>query len=184
MKTKSKSWSLNLTADYEGRPNLLGKIMIYGIAVASAAVLGDAFMSGKETGPIIGGSLVVLFAFIYFLNLRGYTLLGSKVFIVVIWLLFPVLVMLSKGIHDPLLSGHFAVILLAGILIGKRAALWTGLLSILAAGMIAYFTEAGWVNDILQMESQTQALVYGAIFLVCAVSLALMLQDNSNLLWA
>ena len=180
MRNATKLWGLNLSADEESRPELLSKIMIFGITVCSFAVLGDVIVSRKVEGPIIGGTLVLLFIFIYWLNHRGKTKLGSVLFIAVVWVLFPFLSMISKGIHDPLLSGHFVVILLAGILVGRYAAMWAGLLSIISAGVVAYATKQGWVTDVLKMEAYTMGIVYAAVFLVCAVVLYLLLQDISK----
>ena len=160
--------------------------MIFVIVVTSVAILTSHFLSEqfRGIGFIIGAALMALFTFIYVLNRRGFTRIGSIIFLVSVWALFPILVLMSNGVHDPLLAGHIVVILLAGILIGKRAALWAGSFSVIALVLVAILTNAGWVHDLLRLNLVTQTIIYAAIFIGSAILIALLIQDTSDHLLA
>ncbi|MGD9100209.1 MAG: hypothetical protein PVF45_06980, partial [Anaerolineae bacterium] len=81
------------------------------------------------------------------LIMRGYLGVVSAVLSFVLWASFTYLAASGNGVQDPSLTGYFLVIALAVLLLGSRAAVVFGLLSILStAGML--LAETSGIADI------------------------------------
>ena len=163
-----------------GRPELLRRIILFGIPIAIIAVSINCFVHKEESNPEIGGSVILFLILVYFLNQRGKTRAAALLFVVGMWALFVSLGMVSTGIFEPLFSGQIVVILITGILIGRRMAMGMAIFSILSAFLLALVTELGWNHDILQMEASALAIAVGAIFLVSAVVLHILLKSTRD----
>lgn len=127
-------------------------------------------------GFVVGLS-VVLFYFTH----RGYILFPSIAIVAGIWLLLVVACFASEGVKTPAYGGLFLTILMAGLLLGLRAALVTAISSTLV-GVLLLFTHANGFSTTTPsaLAAVSMWVAQTVFFLVTAVLLHLTLRVISK----
>ena len=108
---------------------LLGNTLIF-VLVASVAIV--TVVVQKRSTSIVILSLFICVPISYELIRRGRVLAASRLYVTSIWILFTLSMLLTGRINTTFVSLHLAVVVMAGILLGKRSAILLTLLSILA----------------------------------------------------
>jgi signal transduction histidine kinase len=114
-------------------------------------------------GLFISAAVLLAQAGLFMLLRRGQVRLASLAFIALVWVSIGLAALRSEGQFNPILGGYGSVILLAGLLIGGRAALFVTGLSVITSGVYLALVYNGqmptvlgsaslrtsWMNDVL-----------------------------------
>jgi signal transduction histidine kinase len=116
--------------------NAILLVILLGAAAYPLALL--MFPAAGLYRPIYDILFVALVLFIQVLMRRGHVALASALFVVGMWLVFTVAMLTGRGVQDNAFHGYVVVALIAGLLLGGRAALAFALASALA-GLAAVY---------------------------------------------
>jgi PAS domain S-box-containing protein len=106
---------------------------------------------------------------------RGHVRFASYTTVAGIWMLLTLTALISGGVRAPALSGYVIVVLSAGLLIGRRAAIGVAVVSIAAGLAMVYAVQAGALpasvvyTDTAIWVAQTAYLLVAAVFLSLAI---------------
>lgn len=93
------------------------------LGLAATGVLTLLASSNPLTTLILHALAALILVMLLLLLRRGYVLTTARVFVVSFWLMLTIINLGMGGINSPGISGYHALIVLAGILLGLRAAL-------------------------------------------------------------
>jgi PAS domain S-box-containing protein len=123
----------------------------------------------------IGGAMIGLLLAMLIALRRGHVRFASSATVAGIWVLLTFAALMSGGVRAPAFSGYVLVVLGAGILIGRRAAIGVAVLSIGAGLAMVYAVPANILptsaihTDIALWAAHTTYLITVAIFLSLAI---------------
>ena len=131
--TRSKNWS----AFYDDPAKVLAAKTLHTVllgtlpfATLCLAVVVPLFAVRKAAASATWAVLIVATLACMFLLKQGFARLSSWIFVSTAWFILAMFVALSGGIASPALLGQIAVIVGAAWLLGRRAALWIGAVSL------------------------------------------------------
>jgi signal transduction histidine kinase len=105
--------------------------------------------SADRQGLFISGSVLVAQLVLYLLLRNGRVRLASISFVAVVWASIGLAALRSEGQFNPIIGGYGSVILLAGMLIGGRAALAVTGLSVISSGVYLMLVYNGQMPTVL-----------------------------------
>jgi PAS domain S-box-containing protein len=115
---------------------LLGQIVGFGVYSALALVV-----PAISVRRFLIGVPIVLFAVVLLLvSRRGFVRPASAAYSAGLWVISTVIILISGGVRAPAFSGYFIIVLIAGILLGWRAALGFAGLSLVTGVALLYAT--------------------------------------------
>ena len=135
--------------DDEDKTRVASLLNVVLLTILPTTVLGSAAILVMEPGEVafnlvFGAVLTALIVGLWFFMRRGYVREVSMLISTGLWASVTILAYTGGEMSDAALSGYFLVIAISGLLLGGRAALIFGLLSILAASLgVLYASIAG-----------------------------------------
>jgi signal transduction histidine kinase len=139
----------------ERTANLLRTILLFSSALNLLNIANLLFLTypADTQGLFISLSVLLAQAALYLLFRRGCIGFVSYAFVTVVWLSIGVAALRSEGLFNPIIGGYGSVILLAGLLIGGRAALVVAGMSVLSTGFYLALVYNGQMPTLLQSAS-------------------------------
>jgi PAS domain S-box-containing protein len=106
------------------------------------------------------GFITMLATFaVWLIMRRGYVRLGSHLWVLALWLLATLVSARNGGVNTAVFSLHVIPILLAGLLLNPRAAVFYAVLSILSGFVMFLGAEQGWLDHAAQAYAINDPLV-------------------------
>ena len=102
---------------------------------------------------------------------RGFINLASKVLTVGVWLIFAYSSWVGGGVYAPAFSGNILLVLLAGILVSRLAALTFAFASTAYGLLLLFADSAGWIFSPAQIATPITIWITQTIFFIIAVVL-------------
>ena len=134
------------------------------ISFLMAALLCIPLASTKRL-PYVGLALVVTLL-AWLVMRRGYVRMASIALLVGTFLILAISMFTGGGVRAPGYSGFFALILLAGLLLGWKAAVGTALLSTLYGAILLQADSYGLLPELLNYNSSTYLIIDSVLFIV------------------
>ncbi|MFL5803024.1 MAG: two-component system sensor histidine kinase NtrB [Roseiflexaceae bacterium] len=148
---------------------LLAGTLLYSVLapLVAAFLVRRLAIDGAMIGLLIGMLLALR---------RGHVRFAGRATVAGIWVLLTLTALISGGVRAPAFSGYIVVVLGAGILVGRRAAISVAVLSIAAGLAMVYAAQAGALptssavqNDMSFWAAHATYLVVAAVFLSLAI---------------
>ncbi|HEX9839645.1 MAG TPA: GAF domain-containing protein [Anaerolineales bacterium] len=129
-----------------------------------AALLCIPLLSAERL-PYIGLALIVILT-TWLAMRRGYVRTASIALVAGIFLVLVISVFTGGGVRAPSYSGFFALILLAGLLLGWKAAVGTALLSILYGAILLQADSHSLLPELFNYSSNAYLIINGVLFIM------------------
>ncbi len=156
---------------------IVSSILLLGLFIARV-LLG---ISPRDTSSIILLTVIVVMMIIWAVMRSGAVRLAGYITIVVIWLASTLLALDGSGIRGTGFVSYFVIMLLAGLLVGARAAIGIAILSILSGFALAYAETAG-ITVFTPDAPFTVAFEFTFIFIVSALIIKLIIDSLQHAL--
>lgn len=148
-----------------------------GATVAYTAILALLFSPLQSSSVIVSLIPLPLAAALLVALRRGYVRLAALLFAAAVWLLMFVGAVMAGGVRSPAYGGFVLSILIAGWLLGKRAALLIALLSALAGPLLVAGFAHGWLS---QSVTNTETSVWMSQLLIFFIVAAILYVASDN----
>ncbi len=121
--------------------SILRATLCFGVLYLALVV--PFFVVKKPAASVYWAVIIAVTAASMLLLRRGYVRLSGWIFLSTAWLMLALFVLLSGGIASPALLSHIAVIVVSAWLVGRRAAIWIGALSLAFVLSLTMLESAG-----------------------------------------
>ncbi|HEY2980955.1 MAG TPA: hypothetical protein VGJ22_07225, partial [Anaerolineales bacterium] len=114
---------------------------------------------------------------------RGRVTLASAVTVIGIWLIATAAILIGGGgVRSLGFPGNIIFVVIAALLLGRRAAAWMAVLSILTGLLLVYWRATGWIAELPAPDSDTEIWLLQSVYTISAailLGLALRLIDRA-----
>jgi PAS domain S-box-containing protein len=149
---------------------LLGSALYSAIAPIVATILTRRMVSAA--------ALIGLLVSMLFVMRRGYVRTAAFITVAGCWAILTAAAYTSGGMRAPAIAGYLIVVLCAGLLLGKRAAVAAASLSALTTLAFVYAARAGVLPTAHAIHSDTSLWIANTVYLVVAAALLSRTFDN------